>query len=65
MKMFISTMMKQQIPITKFLFPTKKNNINDNILKKSMENQLEEVKRKKKKNSTNSKTLATKIMSQQ
>ena len=29
-----------------------------------MENQLEEVKRKKKKNSTNSKTLATKIMSQ-
>ena len=34
------------MPMTKFLFPTKKTN--DNIFKKSMENQLAEVIREKK-----------------
>ena len=46
------------------LIPDKKD-INHNILKKSMQNQLEEVIKEKKENSTNSKTLTTKILSQQ
>ena len=42
----------------KLLFPTKKD-INDNLIEKFLQNQLEEVK-----NYTNSKTLATKVVSQ-
>ena len=47
------------------LIPDKKN-INDNIFKKSVQNQLEEtIRQKKEKKSTNSKALTTKIVSQQ
>ena len=45
------------------LIPDKKD-INNNIFKKSMQSQLEEVLERKKKNSTNSKSLTTKIVSQ-
>ena len=38
--------------------------MNDNIFKKSMQNQLEEVIRKKKEKFSHSKTLTTKMMSQ-